>query len=111
MCKREERPLFQGVAYSAEEESPDQAVFLNDSETPGDLGQERRAVAGGEVLLSVAAVPELSGGRPHRGRPQRVAQVKPPAVRIGECAVHPREQQGRGTGVPRKEAWRRPLLL
>lgn len=52
MCKREERPLFQGVTYSVEEENPDQTVFLNDLKIPGVLGEMGPVLAGGKRLLS-----------------------------------------------------------
>lgn len=48
MCKREERPLFQGVTYSVEAGNPDQTLFLNDLKIPGDLGKRRGALAGGK---------------------------------------------------------------
>lgn len=59
MCKREKRPLFQGVTYSVEEENPDRTVFLNDLTIPGDLGKESSILAGGKMLLSLTAVLEL----------------------------------------------------
>lgn len=116
MCKREERPLFQGVTYSVGEENPDQTVFLNDLEVPGDLGEERGVPARGELPLSLAAVLGLSRSCPHFGEPPHVAQIKPPvpvraAVGIGGCAVHPCEQQDGqrhglvGGATPQKEAW------
>lgn len=35
MCKGQERPLFQGVIYSVEEENPDHTVLLDDFRVPG----------------------------------------------------------------------------
>lgn len=109
MCKREERPLFQGVTYSMEEENPDQAVFLNDRKIPGDLGEERRALVGGEVPLSLAAVPELSGGRPHCGRAHHITTLlrsNHQLSELGPAPSTPVSSRQRDRGTDWWEAWR-----
>lgn len=80
MCKREERPLFQGVTYSVEEENPDQIVFLNDLKVPRDLGEKGSVLVGRRRPLSLTVHTETAKELPllEENHPQHVSQLKSP---------------------------------
>lgn len=112
MCKREERPLFQGVTYSVEEENPDQSISQWPPD-PRDWGDKGSSCRWKRFLPGLHQALELCG----RHRRWENHSLCFPATIPGACEssrwtweVHhpPREQQDggmdRGTPPRRKPA-------
>lgn len=109
MCKREERPLFQGVTYSVEEENPDQTVFLNDLKVPRDLGEKGSVLAGRRRPLSLTVHTGTAKELPLLGEnhPQHVSQLKSP-VPVSSCwmwRVHRPPVSSRMMGWTEVQPW------